>query len=108
MRRIDDSLLLPRAPRVRARRRECDAKRIYERTKLRATLPDELHAIGERVTAAGAHLGFGCDQLTDEVRLDLGADRRLLHVFEAVDKAERPGVEQGKLLFHRDGEVRNL
>ena len=34
--------------------------------------------------------------------------RRLLDVLEAVDEAERRGVEERELLFHGDGEVRNL
>ena len=41
VRRVDDALLLPRAPRVRARRRERDAERIDERAQLRAALADD-------------------------------------------------------------------
>ena len=108
VRRVDDSLLLPRAPRMRAGRREPDAERIGERAQLRAPLADALHALGERVAAAGAHLGLGCDQLADEMRLELGAAPRPADLLEAADEAERRRIEQRELLLDRDGEVGNV
>jgi hypothetical protein len=70
---------------MRACRREGDPERIDERAELRAAFTDALHAIGERVAAARAHFDLGRDQLTDEVRLELGSHGRLLHVLEATE-----------------------
>src|SRR5581483_11453088 len=97
---------LPRAPGMRAGRRQPDAERVDEGAQLGAALADAFDAVGEGVAAAGADLDLRRDQLTDEMRLEVGAPRRLLHLFEAVDEPERRGVEQRKLLLDRDGEVR--
>ena len=59
--------------------REPEAERVDERAQLRAALAEPLGALRERLAAAGADLDLGGDQLADEVRLELGAPRRLLH-----------------------------
>src|SRR2546429_7024188 len=93
---------------MRSDRREGDAERIDERTELRTTLTDALHAVCERFAAACAHLDLGRDQLADEMRLDVGPDRGLLHILEPADETERGWIEERELLLHRDGEVGNL
>ena len=107
VRRVDDPLLLPRAPGVRAGRAERDAARLGERPELLPPLAKQRGRVGERVAAAGADLDLGGDQLADQVRLELGPLRRLLELLEAVDEAERLGVEERELLLDRDGEVGN-
>src|SRR5207248_5412381 len=49
VRRVDDSLLLPRAPGMRAGCGEGDPARVREPAKLPATLADEGRSLGERV-----------------------------------------------------------
>ena len=107
VRRVDDPLLLPAAPRMRAGGREPDAERVGERAELRAALADALHAFRERLATAGAHLGLRRDQLADEMRFEFGADRGLLHVLEAVRRAERARVDECELFLDRDREVGN-
>ena len=105
VRRVDDPLLLPRAPRVRARGAERDPEPVGERGELGAPLADRLRRLGEALAEAGLHLDLRGDQLADEVRLEVGALGRRLDVFEAVHQRERAGVEQGELLLDRDREV---
>ncbi len=107
VRRVDDALLLPRAPRVRAGGREPDAERVDEAAQLDAPLADLLRRLGERVAPARAHLDLGGDQLSDEVRLEVGALRGVPHVLEAVEQVERRRIEQRELLLDRDREVGN-
>src|SRR6266536_2222175 len=100
VRRVDDPLLLPGAPGVRGDGRETDAEAVRERTQLRPALAQSVDRLGEGVATAGAHLDLGCDQLADEVRLELRAPRGPLELLEAVDEAERRRVEQRELLLH--------
>ena len=76
VRRVDDPLLLPRAPRVRAGRAERDPEPVRELGQLGAPLAQRLRRLGEALAAAGLDLDLGRDQLADEMRLELGAARR--------------------------------
>ena len=73
VRRVDDPLLLPGAPRVRAGGAERDAEPVGELDELLAPLAHARGRLGERLAAAGPHLDLGGDQLADEVLLELGA-----------------------------------
>src|ERR671929_157410 len=68
VRRIDDPLVLPAAPRVRARPAERDSEVAHERMQLRAPLAHARRSLGEPAAAAGADLDLGRDQLAHEVR----------------------------------------
>ena len=105
VRRVDDPLLLPARPRVRADRAEQHALVARERVQLRAALGHLRGRLAELGALAGAHLDLGRDQLADEVRLEVGAARRRLEILEAVDQLERPGVEDRELLLDREREV---
>src|SRR5207249_1366900 len=104
---VDDPLLLPRAPGVRAGRGERDPARFGERAELLPALAEQRGGVGEGVAAPGADLDLGGDQLADEVRLELRPPRRVLELLEAVDEVERLGVEEGELLLDGDGEIGN-
>ena len=103
VRRVDDPLVLPARPRMRAGRRR--ARRPSSRASACSCArrsPSFAARLGEVGAAAGAHLDLGGDQLADEVRLELGAARRRLQLLEAVDELERLGVEERELLLDRD------
>ncbi len=85
---------------------QADADAVGERAQLCAPLAELLGRLGERLAAAGAHLGLRGDQLADEMRLDLRAPRRVLQVLEAVDELEGRRVEQRELLLDGEREVR--
>ncbi len=87
VRRVDDPLLLPRAPRVRAGRAEREAEAVGELAELGTALGDERDRVGEGLAAARPDLDLGRDQLTDEMRLELGALRGCLQLLEAVRRA---------------------
>ena len=102
VRRVDDPLVLPAAPRVRAGRAERELLFARERVDLRAAL---LHLRGrflEAGAAAGADLDLGCDQLADDVLGEVGAIGGRLQRLEPVRELERLGVEERELLFDRD------
>src|SRR6185503_3934875 len=105
VRRVDDPLLLPRAPRVRAGRGEGDSPRLDELPELLPALAEERSRVGEGVAAAGADLDLRRNQLADEMRLELGSPRRFLELLEAVDEAERLRVDQRELLLDGDREI---
>ena len=105
VRRVDDPLVLPAAPRMRAGCAEREAELARDRCELRAALHDLGRRLGEVGALARADLGLGGDQLADEVRLERRSLRRRLDLLEAVREVERLVVEQGELLFDRNGEV---
>ncbi len=107
VRRVDDPLLLPRAPRMRSGRCQRDAERLHELAELPAPLAQLRGRVRERVAAAGADLDLRRDQLADEVRLELRPPRRFLQLLEAVDQVERLGVEERELLLDGDREIRH-
>ena len=105
VRRVDDPLVLPAAPRMRSGRRQADAQAPGQRAELSASLDHPLRGLEEGVATAGLDLDLRGDQLADEVRLELGPGSRRLELLEAVRQLERPRVEERELLLHRDGEV---
>jgi len=105
VRRVDDPLLLPRAPGVRAGRGERDSDLVGELVELPATLAEPRRGLLEGVGAAGADLHLGGDQLADQVLLERCPLRGRLQVFEAIRQVQRLGIEDGELLLDRDGEV---
>src|SRR5205814_7083371 len=107
VRRVDDPLLLPRTPGVRTGRGERDSARLRKRAKLLPPLAEERGRVGERTTAAGADLDLRRDQLAHEVRLELRSLRCLLELLEAVDEAERLGIDERKLLLDGHREIGN-
>ncbi len=108
VRRVDDPLLLPVGPRVRARRAEEQAHRLDELTQLRATLGQRGGNIHERLLAPGADLDLGRDQLADEMLLERRALGGRLDLLEAVHEVERLRVEERELLLDGDREVRRV
>ena len=105
VRRVDDPLLLPRRPGVRAGRAERQLQRLDERLELGAPLHERGRDLGEGLAAPGLHLDLGGDQLADEVRLERRPLGRRLDLLEAVDEVEARRVEERELLLDRDGEV---
>ena len=105
VRRVDDPLLLPRRPRMRAGRAERDSERVDDGLQLRAALRHRGGDVGERLAAPGLDLDLRRDQLPDDVRLERRSLRSCLNLLEAVDEVERRRVEEGELLLHRDREV---
>src|SRR4029450_268775 len=105
VRGVDDALLLPRAPRVRAGRGETDPDRVRELEQLGAPLPQPRRSLVEGVATAGADLDLGGDQLADEVVLERGALGRRLELLEAVREVESLGFEDRELLLDGKGEI---
>ena len=70
VRRVDDPLVTPARPRVRAGRAEREPERIDERGQLGAALRERRRDVGERRLLARLDLDLGGDQLADEVRLE--------------------------------------
>src|SRR5262249_11356488 len=103
--RVDDALLLPRAPGMRAGCRQADADRVRELEQLRTALADLRGHLVERVAAAGADLDLRGDQLADEMLLERRALRRCLKLLEAIGEVESLRVEDGELLLDGDREV---
>ena len=105
VRRVDDPLVLPAAPRMRPGAAEPDLKLACDGVQLDAPLRHRAHRLAEGLAAAGAHLDLGSDQLTDDVRRQVGLDRRAVELLEAVGQFERIEIEQRELLLDRDGQV---
>jgi hypothetical protein len=105
VRRVDDPLLLPRAPRVRADRGEGGAEVVREPVELRSTLAEPLRRLREVLRAPGPDLDLRRDQLAYEVLLEVRPLRGRLQLLEAVRERERRRVEDRELLLDRDGEV---
>src|SRR5918995_5217166 len=105
VRRVDDRLVLPGAPRVRAGRAERDSVSGGQLDNLAAALRHRSRHFRERVAAPRAHLYLGGDELSDEVTLELGTSRRGEELFEAADHVEAVRIEDGELLLDRNREV---
>ena len=106
VRRVDDPLVLPVRPRVRAGGAEREAERLDERDRAasrRSAIVAGTSA--KRLDPAGLDLGLGGDQLAGEMSLGRRSGGRRLHVLEAVDEVERVGVEQREFLLDGDREV---
>ena len=105
VRRVDDPLLLPVRPRVRAGRAERQPHRLDEGAQLGASLDERRRHVGEALAAPRLHLHLGRDQLTDEIRLERRPGGGRLDVLEAVDEIEGLGIDECELLLDGDGEV---
>src|SRR5919108_3093691 len=103
--RVDDALFLPGTPGMRARRGERDAEAAGELEELPATLAHARDRLGPRVALARAHFDLRGDELADQVLLEIAAPGALVKLLEAVDEAERPGIEDGEFLLDGDGEI---
>ena len=105
VRRVDDALLLPRAPGMRAGGAEGDVEARGQLQQLPAALGHRRGRLCEGLASSRAHLDLRGDQLADEVlreRRPLGGGLELL---EAVDEPQRLRVEDGELLLDGDREV---
>ncbi len=105
VRRVDDALVLPAAPRVSAGGSEPDAESVGELAELRSALAHPLGRFPEVRAPAGLDLDFGSDQLPDEVLVELRPRSTGLELLEAIRQLEGVGIEQCELFLHRDGEV---
>jgi hypothetical protein len=105
VRRVDDPLVLPAAPRVRSSRAECEPEAAGQLRELGAARAHQLCGRGEAHAGARAHLDLGGDQLADQVLVDRRPGCGRLHFLEPVDERERVGVEERELLLDRDGQV---
>ena len=61
--------------------------------------------LAEVLAAAGSHLDLRRDQLADDVRGEIGLERRCIDLLEAIRQRQRLRVEQRELLFDGEGEV---
>ena len=105
VRRVDDPLVLPAAPRMCAGTGERDTVRIRERAELHATLRHPLRGLAERLAPARLHLDLGRDQLAHQMLVELALCGAGLEFLEPVRQLERLGIEERELLLDRDGQV---
>ena len=102
---VDDSLLLPGAPRVRADGGERDPEPAGQLVELGPALADLRRRFGKVLAAAGPDLDLRRDQLADEVLFERRALSRGLKLLEPVRERERLGVEDGELLLDGEREI---
>jgi hypothetical protein len=105
VRRVDDPLLLPGAPRVGTGGSEGNAQRLGEPKELRAPLGEPGGRLLEVVATPGTDLDLGRDQLPDQVLLERRVLGGGLELLEAVGQPERLRVEDRELLFDGKREV---
>src|SRR3954447_10059506 len=105
VRRVDDALLLPAAPGMRARAAETDSELVGQLPELHAASRDQFGRLREVCAPPCLHLDLRSDQLTDEVLVELGAAGACFQLLESIRELERVGIEQGELLLDRDREV---
>src|SRR5207237_6986875 len=91
MRSVDDALVLPAAPRMRAGGSDCDAVRIDERPELSPALGHAVGCHGEGLAAPRLDLDLGGDELADEMLVELGSRGGFLQLFETPGQLERVG-----------------
>ena len=103
--RVDDPLLLPRAPGVGARRAESDVHPVAELEQLQAPFGHACRRFGKALAAAGLHLDLRGDQLSGQVVAELAAPSGGIDLLEAIDHAERGRIEHGELLLDGKREV---
>src|SRR5262249_14712748 len=108
VRRVDDPLVLPPAPRVGARRAERGVAGERELVELDPALGHARRRLRERLAAARADLDLGRDQLADEVLLEGAPAGCAVQFLEAVRELERLAVEDRELLLDGDGEVASV
>ena len=105
VRRVDDPLVLPAAPRMRRRAAEGDRELARDRVDLPAALSHRGRDLAEPRALARSHLDLGRDQLSDDVRRKVGLDRRRIDVLESVRQLQRLRIEERELLLDGDGQV---
>ncbi len=105
VRRVDDRLVLPARPRVRAGRAELDAEPVGEPVELAPALDGEPRRLGEPLAAAGLDLDLALDQLARQVLLERRALGQRLELAKAVAQGQRLAVEDLELLLDRKREV---
>src|SRR5919198_1673759 len=105
MRRVDDPLVLPRAPGMRPSRAESDVEATGELEELTPPLGHGCGGLGKVFAATGADLDLGRDQLAHEMAFEVRALRGVEELLEAIDEAMRTRIEDRKLLLDRDGEI---
>src|SRR5256885_439782 len=105
VRRVDDALVLPAAPRMRSRGGQRDVEAVGQLCELRPARRHPFGGLSEARTASCLDLDLGGDQLADEMLVEVAACGCGLELLEAVRELERVGVEQGELLLDRDREV---
>ena len=106
VRRVDDPLVLPARPRVRAGGAEHEAERLDERDELVAALGDRRRHVAKRLHAPCLDLDLRRDQLAREEPRTACPAAAAYDLLEAVDHVERVGLEERELLLDRDREVR--
>ncbi len=84
---------------------ERDAELVRQLTQLGSALGDPRHDFSEGLAPPGPDLDLRCDQLADEIRLELGALRGCFEVLETVRERQGLGVEDRELLLDGDREV---
>jgi hypothetical protein len=103
---VDDVLLAVVRQRVRAGRAEPHAVLLGEREQAAARLALLGPRVGDVLTAAGADLDLGRDQLArDRVGEHGVVGAGVLQVLEARDQLQRFGMDERVLLLDPDGEV---
>jgi hypothetical protein len=105
VRRVDDPLVLPAAPRMRSSTGQTDVEAIGELGELVTALRHALRRLAEVATATGLDLDLGRDQLADQVLVQLTARGSLFQLLEPVRELERLGIEERELLLDCDGEI---
>ncbi len=105
VRRVDDPLILPVGPRMRARRPERDPEPARGLQQLGPTLRERCDRFRDARTAARLDLDLGGDQLAG----DVVCERRLVdqrpELLVPVDHVEAVGIEECELLLHGHAEV---
>ena len=103
--RVDDLLLPPRRPGVRAAGRERDAHRVGLVQQGAPMLDQLARRLGKRLAAPCLDLDLRRDQLARRVLAERRGVGARLELGEAVDQAERLGVDDLELLLDREGEI---
>ena len=105
VRRVDDALVLPAAPRVRPGAAERKLQLARDTVDLAAPLLHGGRRLAEVLAATGAHLDLRGDQLADDVRGEVGLECGGVDLLEAIRERERVRVEERELLLDGDREV---
>jgi hypothetical protein len=105
VRRVDDPLLVPRAPGVSPCGSEEHTETVGEFSELVTPLAHAGRRVAEAFAPPGSHLDLRGDELADQVLLELRVLRGRLELLEPVRERQRLGIEDRELLLDGDGEV---
>jgi len=86
-------------------RSEPDSETVGELPELCTALAHSLRGHAEVLATPGLDLDLGCNQLADEVLIEVRSGRSGLELFEAIRQLQRVGIEQRELFLHCDREV---